>query len=128
MVEPGGIYSAPTAIDIDISARLQARPRMGVLSHRPDCQLVGNAVIDAHTESAGRKIVALCVRIRVDIDKITESRHPHAPAVFRSWLEHMFDGALRGLAVQIHRRSVNFHVGTESAGSASQIIQTAFQV
>src|SRR5271166_5320123 len=88
MAEPSGVNSASPAIDIDIAAGFQARPGMGVLAHRTDSQLVGDAVIDPHSKSAGRKVVAVRIVISVDIDKVTESCHPHAPAVLRSGLKN----------------------------------------
>src|SRR5580693_798417 len=99
MAEPGSIQPAASAIDVDITARLLARPGMGVLSHHPDSQVIGDAVIDAHTDSAGREIVALCIPIAVHIDKVTESSHPHAPAVFRPGLENRFHDSFRGFSV-----------------------------
>src|ERR1700745_3207605 len=84
VVEPGGVHSASTAIDIDIAPGLEACPGMGILAQHTNGKLISDAVIDAQGESAGSKVVALCIPIAVHIDKVTESSHPHAPAVFKS--------------------------------------------
>src|SRR6201984_1961955 len=83
VVGPGGVYPASTAVDLDIAARLQAGPRMSVLSHRADCQLISNAVVGADTESTGRKVVAVRIGISVDAYKVAKTGHPHTPAVLR---------------------------------------------
>ena len=63
---------------------------MRVLAHHSDRQLIGDPVIDAQADSAGREVVTFCIRIGVHTDKVTESSHPHAPAVFRPGLEDRF--------------------------------------
>src|SRR5271163_1740373 len=90
VVEPGGVHSASTAVDIDIAAGFQARPGMGVLAHRTDSHLVGDAVIDAHTESTGRKVVAVRVVISIDIDEVAKARHPNTPTILRCGLQCLF--------------------------------------
>src|SRR6516162_5228909 len=83
MIEPGSVDAPSTAIDIDISARFQACPGMSVFSHCPDGEVIGDAVIDPDAESTSRKVVTVCFRIGVDIDKVAKARHPHPQAVSR---------------------------------------------
>jgi len=72
---------------------------MRVLAHDTERQLIGDAVIDPQAYSAGSEVVTLGIPIRVDIDKVTESSQPHAPAVLRSGLEDRFHDAFRGFSV-----------------------------
>ncbi len=107
---------------------------MGVVAHHSYRELIGDAVIDAQADSAGGEVVPLCIPIAVHIDKVTESSHPHAPAIFRCVLEDRFHNGFGGFSVrvgsvlQIHRGAVDLHVGTEPAGSVVDIVQPTFQV
>src|SRR5271166_3329260 len=90
MVEPGCVQPASSTIDVDITARLERGPGMRVLAHRTDRQLIADPVIDSQAESAGIEVVTVCIPITVHIDKVTESSHPHAPAVLRPGLKDRF--------------------------------------
>src|SRR5580693_6926198 len=100
MVEPGSVQPAASTIDVDITARLERRPGMRVFAHSTDRQLIADPVIDSQAESAGSEVVTVCIRIAVHIDKVTESSHPHAPAVFRSGLEDRFHDTFGGFSVR----------------------------
>ena len=60
---------------------------MRVLAHGANGQLIGDSVIDAKADSAGREVITLWLSVAVHIDKVTESGHPHTPTIFRSRAE-----------------------------------------
>src|ERR1700722_18576829 len=97
----GRIQSAPTTINIDLTARIESGPGMRVLAHHSDCQLIGDAVIDPKTHSAGGEVVPVRVSIGVHTDKVTESSHPHTPAVFTARLKDWFHYIFGGLSVGV---------------------------
>src|SRR5271165_461677 len=75
-IKPVCVNSAATAVDIDVSARFQARPGVRILSHDSDCQLIVDPVIDSQAESSGRKIVTVSIVVAVHIYKITKTGDP----------------------------------------------------
>src|SRR5271165_5548105 len=116
VVEPGRVQSASSSINIDMTTRIEIGPRMRIVTHHTNRKVIQDAVVDAEAYSAGRKVVSLCIRVRIHSDKIAESRHPDAPTILRSRLEYWFDDALRKFSVhgrlvfQIHGGSVDFYV------------------
>src|SRR5208283_4010249 len=98
-IKPACVDSAATAVDVDVSARFQARPGVRVLSHDPDDQLVRNTEVNPKAHSAGSKIVTFGVVVAVHINKITKTGDPDPPAVFRPRLQRLFHRALGGFAV-----------------------------
>jgi hypothetical protein len=115
MVVPGNLHSPSPTIDIDMTARRESVHVCAYSPITPIGQLIRDAVIDAQTYSAGSEVVALCIRVRVHVHKVTESSHPHTPAVFRSALEDRFHDPFRGFSVhasfvlQIHRSWIQLH-------------------
>src|SRR5208337_4393365 len=118
-IKPACVDSAATAVDVDVSARFQARPGVRVLSHDPDDQLIREPEINPKAHSAGRKVVAVGIVVAVHIYKITKPGDPDPPAVFRPWLQRLLHRTRGGLAVHgrfvvlVHRGPIGFHVGTE---------------
>ena len=134
MVEPGRVQPAATTIDVDMTARVERRPGMRIPAHHADGQLIGDAVIDAEADSAGREVVPFAFP---SPSTLTKSPNPvtHTPQRFSgAALEDRFHDRFGGLAVrvgsilQIHRGAVDLHVGSESVRSVSDIVQPVFQV
>src|SRR5580698_7543545 len=87
MIVPGRVETASSAIDIDISTILERGPGVRVVAHYPDCQLIGDPVIDPHADSAGSEVVTLAIAVAVHVDKVTEASHPDTPTIFRCVLK-----------------------------------------
>src|ERR1700735_2882635 len=101
VAKPGCIDSPAPAVDTEVTARVKRGPGMCILAHHTDGQLIGDPVIEAETDSAGSKVVALGISIAIDVDKVTKAGHPDAPTIFRSMLQDWFHHRFRRFPVPV---------------------------
>jgi hypothetical protein len=73
VAEPGCVHPSASAIDIDMTAWVKVCPDVRILAHHADRQLVGDAVVEAQTDSAGGEVVPLSLPITVHVDKVPEA-------------------------------------------------------
>src|ERR1700730_10576134 len=122
MIIPSGIDSPPPTIDIHMAGWINRGPGVGIISHHPDGQLIGDPEIDPQGHSASGEVVALGVSIGIDTNKVTETGHPDAPTIFGGVLENPPHPPHKQPAplptrTQPHGPPLDLHVGTEAVGA-----------
>ena len=56
---------------------------MSIGAKDPERQVIGNPVINTDADASGRKVVAFCAVIIINIYPVSPAIHPNAPAVVR---------------------------------------------
>src|SRR2546430_16900721 len=82
-----GVETAPAAVDIDTS-RLQIAPGMRVAAHQSKRQMIGEPVIDSQVDPTGGELIAVGIKIRIDMHKIAKAGRPEIPAVLPHRRKH----------------------------------------